>query len=216
MVKDLVKVDEKDRFIVEQKVDQFLTEAKAIEIVDDDIYQYAGELLDQEKAIYKFVEKTYEKTKKALNKAKAELMELIHLHIDPLDEAEKILKSKRSVWHVAQEEIRRKERIRVEAELRKQEEERRLDEAIETGDDSILEEPIFIPAVPVREIPKEKGHSFRDDWKSKVVNPALVPFPAYWVIDEKKIEKVVKATKGAVTIPGVKIWKEEIEAVRSR
>ena len=216
MISDLIKIADPDKLQVEQKVSQFLKEAKAIEIVDDDIYQYAGELLSQEKAVYKFVEKTYEKTKKALNEAKTELMKVIHLHTDPLDEAEKILKTKRSVWREVQEEIRRKERNRIEAELRKQEEERRLDEAIETGDDSILEEPISIPAVPVREIPKEKGHSFRDDWKSKVVNPALVPFPAYWVIDEKKIEKVVKATKGAVTIPGVKIWKEEIEAVRSR
>jgi len=215
MLTDLITVEDADKLQVEQKVSQFLSEAKAVEIVDDDIYQYAAELLDQEKAIYKFVEKTYEKTRSALNEAKNELMKLIHSHTDPLDEAERILKNKRAVWKRDQEEIRRKERIRIEAELRKQEEERRLKEAIETNDESILEEPIIIAPVQVQEIPKEKGHSFRDDWKCKVVDPAQVPL-TYWVIDEKKIEKVVKATKGTIQIPGVKIWKEEIEAVRSK
>jgi len=94
MLTDLIKVEDADKLQVEQKVSEFLREARAIEIVDDDIYQYAGELLDQEKAIYKFVEKTYEKTKSALNEAKSELMKVIHSHIDPLDEAEKILKER--------------------------------------------------------------------------------------------------------------------------
>ena len=215
MLSDLIKTADPDKLQVEQKVSQFLKEAKAIVIVDDDLYQYAGELLSQEKAVYKFVEKTYEKTKKALNEAKNELMKVIHLHTDPLDEAEKILKSKRTAWRTEQEEIRRKEQKMLEAELRKQEEERRLDEAIETGDDSILEEPIFIPAVLVREIPKEKGHSFSDLWHGEVIDAALVP-RLYLMPDEKKIDKFAKATKGTVQIPGVKIWKEEIEAVRSR
>ena len=274
MLSDLIKVEDSDTAIVQQKVDQFLIEAEAILITDDDDYQYAGELLDSEKAIYKFVEKTYEETKKSLNKAKNGLMKIIRSHTDPLDKAEGILKEKRRIWNADQDKIRleaqrkieaelrkkeeerrqkerirleeerKQEQLRIESELKKQEEERRLEEALKTGDDSALsetivisesdvdenmknfeeehefeesalDEPIIIAPPPVQSRPKEKGHSFRDDWKCRVVDPDKVP-QEYWIIDLKKIESVVKATKGTLQISGVKIWKEEIEVVRSR
>lgn len=215
MLTDLIKVEDSDTTIVEQKVSQFLKEAQAVEITDDDDYQYAGELLASEKTIYKFVEKTYEKTKKSLNEAKAGLMKIIRAHTDPLDQAEGILKSKRRIWNAEQERIRLEILRKHEARLRKEEEERRLNEAVETGDESILEEPIIIAPPQVQERPKEKGHSFRDDWKCKVDTPLIVPHE-YWIIDVKKIESVVRATKGTLQIPGVRIWKEQIESVRSR
>ncbi len=274
MLTDLITVEDSEKILVEQKVSQFLTEAQAIEITDDDDYQYAGELLAQEKTVYKFVEKTYKKTKDALNVAKAELMNIIRAHTDPLAKAEGILKHKRGVWRTEQERIRLKEQrkieaelrkkeeerrieerkrleeerkqeqIRIEAELKKQEEERRLEEAMKTGDDSALSEaivisesnvdenmkgfeeeceleesalnePIIIATPSVQSMPQEKGHSFRDDWKCRVIDPEKVP-REYWIIDVKKIESVVKATKGTLQISGVKIWKEQIESVRSR
>lgn len=274
MLTDLIKVADEDTILVQQKVSQFLTEARAIEIADIDDFQYAGALLDQEKAVYKFVEKTYKKTKDALNVAKAELMNVIRAHTDPLNEAERILKDKRRVWKAEQdrilleeqrkieaelrkkeeerrqkererlEEERKQEQLRVEAELKKQEEERRLEEAIKTGDDSdlseeivisqsdlaenmkgfeeehefeesVLDEPIIIAVPQVQSMPKEKGHSYRDDWKFEIVDPEKVPH-GWWIIDLQKIERVVKAQKGEIQIPGVRTWKEEIESVRSR
>ena len=274
MLTDLIKVSDVDTVLVQQKVSQFLTEARAIEITDIDDFQYAGALLDQEKAVYKFVEKTYKKTKDALNVAKAELMNIIRAHTDPLNEAERILKHKRGVWRTEQERIRleeqrkieaelrkkeeerrqkererleeerKQEQLRIETELKKQEEERRLEEAIKTGDDSdlseeivisesdvgenmerfeeehefeesALNEPIILAPVQIKSMPKEKGHSYRNEWHGEVVDAAIVP-REYLMPDEKKIDKMAKATKGTVQISGVRIWKEQIESVRSR
>lgn len=213
MLTDLIKVEDLDTAPVEQKVSHFLTEAKALLVEDEDDYQYAAELLRQEKAVHRFVEDFYKPTKDALNTAKAELMKNIKAHTGPLSEAEGIIKKKMGVWHEKQEKIRREERKKIEAELRKQEEERRLNEAIETGDDSILEEPVIVPVPKFEDTAKAEGISYRDLWHGEVVNPALVP-REYLMPDEKKIDRMAKATEGKVAIPGVKIWKEQIIAAR--
>ncbi len=216
MIMDLIEVSDVDKAIVKKKVSQFLTEAKAVEITDEDDYQYAAELLIQEKTIYKYVEKTYEETKKSLNEAKANLMKLIRTDTDPLNQAEGIIKEKMGVWYTEQERLRAETRRKIEAKLRKQEEERRLNEAVETGDESVLEEPIIVSTPQVQEAPKVKGISFTEIVKFKIVDSSKVPFPDYWKLDEEKIGKVARATKGEIKIEGVEIWKEKSIGARSR
>lgn len=215
MLTDLIEVSEVDKAIVKKRVSQFLTEAQAIEIIDDDDYQYAAELLMQEKTIYKYVEKTYAETKKSLNEAKTNLMKLIRTDTDPLDKAEGIIKKKMGDWHAEQVKHNAEVQRKIQAKYKKEEEERRLNEAVETGDESILEEPIIIATPQVQVAPKVKGISYTDDWQCRVVEPEKVPHD-YWIIDVKKIEGVVRATKGTLQIPGVKIWKDRIIAARSR
>ena len=56
--------------------------------------------------------------------------------------------------------------------------------------------------------PTVSGISYRDVWKFRVVNAALVPND-YKVIDEVKISGVVRATKGTLQIPGIKMSQRE-------
>lgn len=215
MLSDLIEVKDLDPTPVEQKVAQFLKEAHALEIKENDDYQYAAEILMQEKTVYKFVENFYKPTKDAMNTAKAELMKNIRAHTEPLDLAEGIIKKKMGFWDEVQEEKRIKEERRILAELETKEEDRRLDEAVETGDESILEEPIIVPMPRVQGTPKVKGISYRDNYKCKLVDIAKVPL-AYLMFNKEKAEKMANATKGTISIEGVKIWKEKIIAARSR
>lgn len=216
MITDLIEIKDLDTAPVQLKVTGFLKEANALEIIDEDDYQYAAALLMQEKTVYKYIDNFYKPTKDAMNKAKAELMKNIKAHTDPLDRAETVIKRKMGAWHAEQERIRAEARRKIEADLRKQEEERRLNEAVETGDESVLEEPIILPTPQIQEVPKVQGISFTEIVKFKIVDPSKVPFPDYWKVDEEKIGKVARATKGEIKIEGVEIWKEKSIGARSR
>jgi hypothetical protein len=62
---------------------------------------------------------------------------------------------------------------------------------------------------------KVQGLATRDVWKYEVTDPALVP-REYWTIDHQKLGAVVRAVKGSVVIPGVRVWAERTIATTSR
>lgn len=55
----------------------------------------------------------------------------------------------------------------------------------------------------------------RDNWKWEVVDKALVP-EEYKIINAGMLTPVVKASKGQLTIPGIRIYNEPSIAVRAR
>jgi hypothetical protein len=65
------------------------------------------------------------------------------------------------------------------------------------------------PVIPIQ--PKTPGLAMRDNWEFKVEDPSVVP-RAYLCVDEKLIGQVVRATKGKITIPGVRIFYRPIMA----
>lgn len=197
---------------ITKKVDTFLGAAKMLTITCDAAYESAAQMLLQEKTLLKFVEQTFEPTKKAMNEAKNELMRTIRSFTDPLDHAEGIIKKKMGEYHQKREQERLAEQRRLQEEARRKEEELRLVKAIHTGDESILDLPVEVPTVELEDTTAMKGISYREIVKYEVVEPMKVPFPEYWMIDEAKIGKVVRATNGTVVIPGVRVWKEKVVA----
>ena len=71
-----------------------------------------------------------------------------------------------------------------------------------------------IPAV-MPTIPKIEGMHHREEWDIEVVDRKLVPYE-YWLIDEARIRKVVKAMDGDIDIPGVRNFKKRIQVSRTR
>jgi len=69
------------------------------------------------------------------------------------------------------------------------------------------------PAV-MPSIPKVEGTYHREEWDAEIVDRKLVPYE-YWLIDEAKIKKIVKANDGNIDIPGVRNFKKRIQASRS-
>jgi hypothetical protein len=139
------------------------------------------------------------------------------------------------------EEAARRERERLEAEerarmvaeqarLRREEEDRRLAEAAAAeavGDvaraEQIIAAPVVIPPVaprpvfvapPPAPIPRVEGVSFRDEWDFEISEESLIP-RQYLTPDSTKIRGVVRALKDATAIPGIKVIRRRISAVRA-
>ncbi len=155
------------------------------------------------------------KLRKALGEKKADYLKPIKAHIDamnvaftsimaPLDEADKITRSKVNEYQAAV----KKRQLEAE-EINRQKQELAQKEAAFNGTGEITADttPVEAPA-PVKHVYTDVGSiGTTTIWKFEVVDFALLP-DQYKMADEVKIGKVVRATKGTVAIPGVKMWPE--------
>lgn len=90
--------------------------------------------------------------------------------------------------------------------------ERRVERAIEQGKDPALVKPPMVVAAPAKTVDTGGAKvTFRKVRKFKVRDPLQIP-DEYWVIDEVKIGKAVRA---GINVPGCDIWEEETSAVGS-
>ena len=85
------------------------------------------------------------------------------------------------------------------------------------GRPSPLPEPVApLVSGPPKSLETDLGNtSFRTDWKAELVNPSLLP-REYLMPDETKINAVVRASKGSIQIPGVRIFSVEVPVTRIR
>lgn len=198
----------------------FPDQARALRIADAISYAQACEFLKGIKTLRTEIAETFQphitrahESHKALIKEKADAEA-------PLAEAERITKAALVTYDQQQEQARRAEETRVRAELKRQEEERRLSEAValeaagETEDaDALLAEPIPVPVVAVQPTtPKVSGISYRETWGAEVVDlAALVAFVAtrpefagLLTPNMPALNAQARSLKGALQIPGVK------------
>lgn len=63
-------------------------------------------------------------------------------------------------------------------------------------------------------IPPVVGQSSRTIWKARVVDAALVP-REYLVVNDKMLDQVAGATKGALKVPGVEFFSDQIMSARA-
>ncbi len=129
----------------------------------------------------------------------------------PLDHADKLTRTKILAYRQEQEEkIRKAEeinRLRMEAAKKEMELKGEVTEPI-----NLIEQ---VPAPP-KTVHTEVGNLGTSEiWKFEVVDFALLP-SEYKIADEVKIGKVVRATKGSLAIPGVKMWPEKILKVNAK
>jgi len=115
-----------------------------------------------------------------------------------------------------QEQKRHAEEMRLQEIARKQEEERRLAEAVaieQAGDkeaaDQVMAEPVYVaPVIVAKSVPKVAGLSYTENWKFRVINPALVP-REFLRLDDIKIGQYARAMKSAGRIPGIELYSEK-------
>ena len=187
----------------------------AIKNTDD--YLVAVELWKAGRAMMEQISAAYDTIIAAAHKTHKEAVAKKKSFFDPVETATKRIKGLMSIYDAEQERKRREEVARLEAEARKREEERKLAEAIaveQAGDrvaaDAIMEEEITLPPVYVpKSVPKVAGVVYREVWKFRIVDSALVP-REYLAVDEVKLGGVVRSTKGSLKIPGVEVYSEEV------
>lgn len=64
------------------------------------------------------------------------------------------------------------------------------------------------------QITKVKGMSTRKVWKFEITDVSKVP-AEYLMVDERKVGEVVRIQKGETTIPGIRVYSEDVVAVRT-
>lgn len=203
---------------VETKALSIVDQAKAVKVTDSETYTAAGMLWKSIGDMIKEVKDTFDPICDAAHKAHKAAVEKRSKFLDPLTTAQKTVKSLMSAYDLEQEKIRKAEEDRLRAIALKEEEDRRLAEAIlaeQSGQteeaEAILETPVQAPPVVVQKTtPKLAGGPvYRTIWKFRIKNPALIP-REYLVPDEVKIGGVVRALKNQTHIPGVEAYEERV------
>ena len=140
-----------------------------------------------------------------------------------------------TAYYEEQERVRRAEQLRIEAELRKQEEEARLAEAIALEDMGEPEEAEAVLAAPSTQAvvqvtsaaPKVAGISYTDHWSAEVHNlhefvmwavkqqNALALIGTYLLPNMPAFNKSAGALKSLMSMPGVRAVNKPTPNVRS-
>jgi hypothetical protein len=209
--------------------------AKSIIVNSPETYTAAGQMLVAVKGIIKQVDETFDLPIKRAHESHKEVIAARDKHRVPLLEFEKAAKQKMASYHEEQERIRRAEQLRIEAELRKQEEEARLAEAIVLEDmgepdeaEAVLAAPSTQAVVQVASAaPKVAGISYTDHWSAEV--DSLYKF-VMWAVREQNavglinayllpnmpaFNKSAGALKSLMSMPGVRAVNKPTPNVRS-
>ena len=223
-------VDRNEEKNLETKVNEFEGLANSVDIKGDADFAFAGELTKKIKQLQKNVEAYWEPIYRPAYNAYKSINEHKKAMIDPLKNAEKILKGKIGAYTMEQERKRREQEETMKR-LAREEMERKLNEAASSekaGDalgaefamaEAEVLEGMAISATVSSSMPKADGVSQSKTWKITQIDPALVPVYFSGVeirpIDEKAILRLIKENKGNIIIPGVKFEEDYVISVRT-
>lgn len=193
-------------------------QASDVAIVDEVSYQYAAELTKQVKAAQKKVTDYWEPMRQSTYAAYKSVTDHKKEMIDPLTNAEKILKNKMSGYLVEVERKRKaqEEEMRRQAEAEMAKKLQEADEAEKNGDlaaaefamaeAEVMDQVATSGTIQAQET-KVDGISKSKTWKITAIDEDKVPVDVAGIIirpvDEKAIMNLIKSTKGKVKIPGV-------------
>jgi hypothetical protein len=193
-----------------------VTQANSITIDSNDSYSAADAFCVSLKELEKEVAATFKDPKDKAWAAHKAVVAAENKHLEPIEQARRIIKQKLDGWRRKMEDERRKEedRLRLDAKKRAEDEALRIaTSAHAMGNreeaDTILAEPIAVETIVLPKFTPKTNTTFRTVWKFRIVNADLIP-QEYLCVDEMKIGAVVRATKGAVTIPGVVNYSENV------
>jgi hypothetical protein len=193
----------------QMEIEPVVMAANELQVTDDETNRIAAELLKDIKTRQKQVKDLWLEPKQEAKKAHSTICQKEKDMLEPLSRAEGIIKASMSQYHIKLERERQEIQAAKEAELRRIEQE--AQEALEAGDVEAMTE-IAIKQSEVANISEAKaervsGVSVKKVWKFEITDANQVP-REYMIVNEKAIGQVVKATNGAVKIPGVRAYQE--------
>jgi len=211
----------------EKQVAAIYIESTQITISNQEQYEGASEFLKRVKAKIKDLDTLRKSITKPLDTAKQKVMDLFNPPITALKRAESGVKREMIKYDTEQEKIReehqkklqqqaeekaRKEREALEARAKKWEEKGKEEKAEALREQAEEIEPEAPVVAPIEQ--KPKGVSYREKWSAEVIDVNQVP-REYMIPNQQALDKVAQATKGSITIPGVKFKKEKILSSRA-
>jgi glycyl-tRNA synthetase beta subunit len=211
---------------VENRALSLVEQAGMVKIEDAKSYEVAGFLWKTIGEVMKEVDETFDPIISATHKAHTQACDQKKKYYVPLDKAKRDVKGLMSNYEQEQERVRLAEQKRLEEIARKEEEERRLLEAIEAEEEAkangataqeaaqeaeaIISEPVYTPPVVLpKSTPKVSGLSFRTIWKFRIKDINVIP-RQYMIPDEKAIGAVVRSSQGRIRIAGVEPYEERV------
>ena len=186
-----------------------------IEVVDQPSFALANGLISRLQAQKKKVVEFFADPKKKAADAHKAIVNAEKAMLMPVDTRINALKCATTRWYAAEQQ-----RIAAEEEKARKEAEEMAKlaaEAEESGDSETAQEAIIaatLAQATVTVMPKSKGTAMRELWSAVVVDPSLVP-REYLIINQKALDALARATKGSVTIPGVKFEKTFVNSTRA-
>lgn len=151
--------------------------ARAISITDQASYTLAANQKLDLAVLRKKIVGEFEPMKKASHAAWKAIVAKENEHLEPIEEAEKILVASIKKWEHEQERIRREEEARLRAEALKREEDERLAAALEAEAEgaapeevtAVLSAPAIVaPIVAAPTFDRVKGLGIRETWSAQV------------------------------------------------
>jgi len=190
-------------------------------------YEIAGDVLKEVKSRSKELDEERKKITKPIDDAKTAVMNLFKPPIELLKKAEDKIKSLMLGYTTEQERVAREKQIELQkiadaqAEKEKKALEAKIARAEASGKTDKAEElknqkenivPIDVPVI-APQVEKVSGISYRDKWTAEVVD--FKALSDEWKLpNQQALDRTAQATKGSITIPGVKFKCEKIVASR--
>ena len=196
--------------------------ARRITIKDDADYQLACAGLVRIAGGKKKLQLLFAKPKKDAFQTHRGICELEEAFLAYYVEGERIYKGEISRYHSEQARIRREEQTRIEAELRRKEEDRRIAEAEalaaggqQEAAEELLDEPVYAPIVELA-VPSAPGVSGRKHFSYRVVDISKMNRD-FMVENETKIRKTVNALglDAMQLVGGIEVVEDQIVSVRA-
>lgn len=210
-----------DTTAIEAQVTLAVREAHGITITDDVELEGAGAYLCRIKGVLQEIDDTFDSSIKKAHATHKEMLAAKKKHADPLLQAERAVKRGIGDYQTEQRRLREIEQRRLQEIAYKEEEERRLAEAAQLEQEGeteaaeeLISEPIVAPPVVLPKETKVAGVSTRTVYKWRLRKLAFVP-QEYLMLDEKKINAVVRAMGAQTAIPGIEVYPENVVAARA-
>lgn len=205
-------------------------QAASVVVASDEDYANAGTVTAEIKKVQKKVTEYWEPLRASTYKAYQDVMARKKEMLGPLESAEKILKKKMVVYY-DEKERKRKEQEEAMRRLAQEEADRKLEEAIAAdavgdtiGAEFAMAEAEIMDDVAVSggiqsQAPKASGVSTTKTWVIESIDESKVPVDINGAVirpvDEKAVMALIKATKGKISIPGIKYKETVTVSVRS-
>jgi hypothetical protein len=200
---------------VEKKALAIPDQAKLIVVSDKDSMAMADNTVEAIGALIKEVDGTFKPLADKAFQAHRSITAKWKEVKQPLEDAKTYLVNQVKAYQRKVREEAEAEQRRLAEIARKQEEERRLAEAIEAEKEgnveeaqAIIEEEMFVPTPIVRpDVPKVDGRKYATKWSWKVTDINKVP-REYLIVDQIKMNGIVRAMKGQTRISGIEVFEE--------
>jgi chromosome segregation ATPase len=208
---------------LEQNIESLTVTANSLTISTQSDYEGAVAFVKDIKQTAKQISDYWKPLKESAQKAHKAICEREKALLSPLEEAERSVKKAMVEYdRKLQEEAERQRRVIEEQRREAERLQREAEAALFKGND--LEAEMLQFEAESKEViepviqQKTAGVSYRTIYKAEIINPSLVPIEIAGVvirpIDIREVEKLAQVSKGAVQIPGIRIYEDKIASIR--